>query len=126
MKDLFSNQADQYSKFRPHYPKAMFDYFASLCPDQQLAWDCGTGNGQAASQLAEVFKDVIATDPSEKQLANAPCKRNIEYRVGRETTLLPNQSVSLVTVAQALHWFDHPRFYNEVKRVLKPKGVIAV
>lgn len=91
-----------------------------------MAWDCATGNGQAAVELAEVFPRVIATDASEKQIANADVHPRVEYRVApAETSGLESGSVDLITVAQALHWFDLERFYAEARRVLKPRGVLA-
>ncbi len=91
-----------------------------------LAWDCATGNGQAAVELATVFDRVIATDASERQIANAEPRPRVEYRVGfAEESGLKSGAVDLVLVAQALHWFDLERFYGEVGRVLKPRGIFA-
>jgi SAM-dependent methyltransferase len=91
-----------------------------------LAWDCATGNGQAAIALADWFERVIATDASEKQVANAEPHARVEYRVAPAgESGIPSRTVDLITVAQALHWFDLSRFYAEAKRVLKPGGVVA-
>jgi SAM-dependent methyltransferase len=126
-KDHFSRLAAQYSAFRPSYPPAIFDYLAQLCRERQNAWDCACGNGQATLALAERFEAVIATDASPQQLAAAPTHANVTYRVARaEESGIEPQSVDLVTVAQALHWFDLDPFYGEVQRVLKPAGVLAV
>jgi ubiquinone/menaquinone biosynthesis C-methylase UbiE len=125
-KDHFSKQAADYAKFRPRYPKELFRRLASIAPDTQLAWDCATGTGQAAIELAEFFDRVIATDASEKQIANAERHPRVEYRAATaEESGLDAASVDLVTVAQALHWFDLDRFYAEVRRVLKPQGLLA-
>jgi SAM-dependent methyltransferase len=125
-KDHFSKQAADYAKFRPRYPHKMFEYLGSLVPRRQLAWDCGTGNGQAAAGLASVFDRVIATDASEKQISNAQPHERVEYRVARaEESALESASIDLIMVAQALHWFDLDRFYAEARRVLKPCGVFA-
>lgn len=91
-----------------------------------LAWDAGTGNGQAAEVLATRFKQVYATDISQMQLDQAIRRPNITYVAGGERVSLPDHSVDLVTVAQAIHWFDRPKFYDEVKRVLRPGGLLAV
>src|SRR6266850_6416558 len=126
-KDHFSRLAAQYSAFRPAYPPAIFDYLAQLSSDRQSAWDCACGNGQATLALAERFHEVIATDASAQQLAAAPARPNVTYRVARaEESGIESQSLDLVTVAQALHWFDLGPFYGEVQRVLKPSGVLAV
>jgi SAM-dependent methyltransferase len=125
-KDHFSNQAADYAKFRPRYPKELFRWLGAIALSDELAWDCATGSGQAAVELAEVFKRVVATDASERQVANAERHPGVEYRVATaEATGLESQEVDLITVAQALHWFDLVRFYAEVRRVLKPGGVIA-
>jgi SAM-dependent methyltransferase len=125
-KDHFSRQAAEYAKFRPRYPKELFRWLGSVAPAKELAWDCATGNGQAAVELGAVFERVIGTDGSAKQIANAELHPGVEYRVGTaENSGLESHSVDLITVAQALHWFDLERFYSEVRRILKPQGVIA-
>jgi SAM-dependent methyltransferase len=125
-KDHFSKQAADYAKFRPRYPKELFRWLASLAPGTKRAWDCATGNGQAARELADVFERVIATDASEKQIANAERHPRIEYRVATaEKSGLESSSVDLITVAQALHWFDLEKFEVEARRVLKPRGMVA-
>ena len=125
-KDHFSKQAADYAKFRPRYPHEMFEYLGSLAPSRKLAWDCGTGNGQAAVGLASVFDRVVATDASEKQISNAQAHERVEYRVARaEESALESASIDLIMVAQALHWFDLDRFYDEVRRVLKKNSVLA-
>jgi SAM-dependent methyltransferase len=125
-KDHFSKQAADYAIFRPGYPQELFDYLGSIAPSRQVAWDCGTGNGQAAVGLALVFDRVIATDASEKQIANAQEHEHVEYRVApAENSGIQSGTIDLIMVAQALHWFDLDRFYAEAQRVLKPDGVLA-
>jgi len=125
-KDHFSKQAADYAKFRPRYPREMFEYLGSVGPSRTVAWDCATGNGQAAVELAEVFDCVIATDASERQIANAELDERVEYRLASaEESGLESGSIDLIMVAQALHWFDLTRFYDEVRRVLKPTGAFA-
>jgi SAM-dependent methyltransferase len=125
-KDHFSKQAAGYAKFRPRYPQELFDYLGSIAPSRQLAWDCGTGNGQAAVGLASVFDHVIAIDGSEKQIANAQSHGRVEYRVApAENSGIGSETIDLIMVAQALHWFDLDRFYAEARRVLKTDGVLA-
>jgi SAM-dependent methyltransferase len=125
-KDHFSKQAADYATFRPTCPRDLFDYLGSIAPSRQLTWDCGTGNGQAAVELASVFDRVIATDASEKQIANAQPHERVEYRVATaEQSGIQSETIDLIMVAQALHWFDLDRFYAEGHRVLKPNGVLA-
>jgi SAM-dependent methyltransferase len=126
-KDYFSIQSVDYAKYRPSYPLELFEYLASIAPQQETAWDCATGNGQAAIALASYFARVVATDGSQSQLDNAARHERVTYhQATSEESHLESHSIDLVTVAQALHWFDLERFYAEVSRVLKPRGVLAV
>ena len=127
MKDNFSIQSENYSKFRPVYPDELYDFLIPLAHEQQSAWDCGTGNGQVALKLANHFDHVYASDISKQQIANAQTKENITYQVGSaEHTSFPDNQFDLITVAQAIHWFDLEKFYDEVRRTLKPAGIFAV
>jgi SAM-dependent methyltransferase len=125
-KDHFSRQAADYARFRPRYPRELFEYLGRIAPSRALAWDCATGNGQAAVGLAAVFERVIATDASEKQIANAEPHERVEYHLApAENSFIKSGIVDLIMVAQALHWFDLDRFYAEARRVLKPDGILA-
>ncbi|CEG60643.1 class I SAM-dependent methyltransferase [Legionella micdadei] len=129
MKDYikhFNQQSENYLLFRPNYPAVLYDYLVHLVKDHQSAWDCGTGNGQAAVALAAYFDQVIATDINRAQLELAPKNEKIHYLccLAESTPILDN-SIDLITVAQALHWFNFDLFYDEVRRVGKPAGVIA-
>lgn len=126
-KDHFSAHAAAYATARPRYPVGLFDWLAALTAEHAVAWDCGTGNGQAAVGLAAHYRQVIATDASREQIAHARPHRRIRYHVApTESAGLEARSVDLVTVAQAVHWFERPAFYAEVRRVLKPGGALAV
>lgn len=126
-KDHFSTQSVDYAKYRPTYPQELFDFIVSKVENRGTCWDVGTGNGQAAVELAKYFKKIIATDPSEAQINSAAARENIEYSAQpAEGTNIAEGSVDLVTVAQAYHWFDHEAFYKEVKRVAKKGALIAV
>jgi ubiquinone/menaquinone biosynthesis C-methylase UbiE len=125
-RDHFSAHAAEYREFRPTYPPELFAYLASVAPARDLVWDCGTGNGQAAVPLAAHFARVFATDASAGQLQNAEPHPRVEYAVApAEKCPLPDASADLVTVAQALHWFDLDRFYPEVRRVCRLGGIFA-
>lgn len=125
--DHFASVAADYASFRPTYPAALFAWLASMAPGRALAWDCAAGSGQASRDLATHFERVIATDASATQIAAAVPHPRVEYRVTpAEASGLPNAAVDLITVAQALHWFDLDRFYTEARRVLKPGGALAV
>jgi SAM-dependent methyltransferase len=123
----FSPLAGRYAATRPGYPRALFDYLASLVDRHELAWDCATGNGQAAVGLAENFDRVVATDISAEQIRHAAKHPRIDYRVAESSaSALGDASVDLVTVAAAVHWFDLEAFYKEVRRVSRAGGALAV
>lgn len=127
MKDLFSTASDEYAKFRPSYPLALFNFLRELPIQRERAWDCGTGNGQVAGELGNFFDQVYATDISINQLSQAVQKPNIHYtKQAAEKTDFPDDFFDLVTVGQAVHWFDFERFYTEVNRVLTKDGKIAI
>ncbi|TDN82397.1 methyltransferase family protein [Salegentibacter sp. 24] len=127
MKDNFSFESSSYAKFRPHYPGDLFKYLKENLNCTEHAWDCGTGNGQVAGELAKFFKEVKATDISKQQLNNAVHKSNIDYSLQpAEKTNFPSNYFDIITVAQAIHWFNFDAFYKEAKRVLKTSGIIAI
>jgi SAM-dependent methyltransferase len=124
-KDHFSAQSAGYARHRPSYPRELFEYLATLSGGRR-AWDCATGTGQAAAALAEFFDKVIATDASPAQIDAAAGHPAVSFRVATaEASGLPGDSVDLVTVGQALHWFDTQRFFAEASRVLVTGGVLA-
>lgn len=125
--DHFSGHATEYARARPRYPAQLFEALAALAPGTALAWDAGTGNGQAAIGLADHFDQVIATDPSPPQLANAAIHPRVRYRLGTaDQSGLADGRCDLVCAAQAAHWFDLPGFYAEAARVVRPGGVVSL
>ncbi len=127
MKDHFSENSNQYAQFRPDYPDAVFDYLKKLCPTRERAWDCGTGSGQVAKKLADIFDRVYATDISQPQLDHAFKKDNIHYSLQpAEQTDFPDRYFDLIVVAQAIHWFDRNRFYIEVRRTAKKAAALVI
>lgn len=123
----FSQSSEQYAKHRPQYPDELFLYLSELCREHNRAWDCATGNGQAAGALTKYFGQVEATDISEEQIKNAIGNPKIRYSISpAEQTSFENETFDLVTVAVAIHWFEQEKFFEEVKRVLKPNGILAV
>ena len=126
-KDLFSGHSKEYAAYRPGYPVQLFQYILEFVPGRKMAWDCATGNGQAASILADYFEKVVATDISAQQLNNAIQKSNVSYlESAAEQTPFNDNSFDLITVAQAYHWLNWNEFYHEATRVGKPNAVIAI
>ncbi len=125
--DHFSGVARTYAEARPAYPAAIYSYVASHAPTLDCAWDCGTGNGQAALGLARHFTRVEATDASAEQVGLAAPHEHVHYTVQpAERTNFGDATFDAICVAQALHWFDAEAFHREARRVLKPGGVVAV
>ncbi|MBL0128750.1 MAG: class I SAM-dependent methyltransferase [Flavobacteriales bacterium] len=124
--NFFAAIAKEYARLRPRYPEALFTYLASVAPSRQLAWDCATGTGRSASALVEHFDSVVATDISEELMGQAEPQERIAYRKADALASgLDAGSIDLITVANAMHWFHGEPFVQEVRRVLKPGGVIA-
>jgi SAM-dependent methyltransferase len=124
--DHFSGHAARYARHRLVYPPGFFEAVAALAPSRAAAWDCGAGNGQAAVGLASVFERVVASEPSEAQLAHALPHPRVEYRrEPAEHSTLDPQSIDAAIAAQAAHWFDAPRWHSELRRVLKPGGLVV-
>jgi ubiquinone/menaquinone biosynthesis C-methylase UbiE len=122
----FSTVAKEYGAARPGYPDELFNWLASVVTTRETAWDAATGSGQAAWGLADRFERVIATDVSAEQLRHARQHPRIEYRLARsEDSGLPDRSVDLAVSAAAIHWFDRPGYYKELRRVIRPGGVAA-
>lgn len=124
--DHFSGVASSYVRSRPRYPAPLFEWLAARSPARDLAWDAGCGNGQASVALAGRFARVVATDASARQVAEAEPHPRVSYRVARAEEG-PGEAgpFDLVTVAQALHWLDLPRFYDAVRAVARPGTLVA-
>jgi len=126
MKDIFSAQSELYARYRPTYPPDLFEFILKQVSERNMAWDCATGNGQTAKDLAPFFTKVMATDISQHQLSNAINIPNVFYSVqAAEHTDFEDNSFDLVTVSQALHWFDFDHFYKELVRVTRSGGWLA-
>jgi hypothetical protein len=124
--DHFSGISSGYAEFRPRYPRALYDFIASIAPRHDRVWDCGAGSGQASLDLAVSFRHVVATDLSDAQLRHGTAHPQVSWiAAAAEAAPIAGNSVDAITAAQALHWFDHPRFYAEVRRVAAPRAVIA-
>lgn len=127
MSKRFSEQSDLYARYRPDYPEEIYDFIFKHLSAKETAWDCATGSGQIAKYIASEFDTVYATDISEEQLAHAPKKENVIYSTASaEESGLPDNHFDLITVGQAIHWFNFDQFYEEIKRVAKTEALLAV
>ncbi|XP_071543816.1 putative methyltransferase DDB_G0268948 isoform X3 [Panulirus ornatus] len=124
-----------YAKFRPQTPATLTDRVISFLTEKYkeslaAAADVGCGSGQSTQVLGPHFASVTGLDISEAQISEATkqnTRTNISFKVsGAEKLPFPNSSLQLVTAGQACHWFDLPKFYQEVDRVLVPGGVLAL
>lgn len=126
-KDYFSGHSQNYDTYRPHYPDELFFHLSHVTEQHKRSWDCATGTGQAAIHLAKYYNKVIATDASDNQVRQAAELNNVIYATApAESSGIEDHSIDLITVAQALHWFDLDAFANEANRVLTDHGVLAV
>jgi SAM-dependent methyltransferase len=124
--DHFSELSAGYARYRPGYPPALFEHLRQAAPGGGRAWDAAAGSGQAADALAALFRLVVASDAAVAQLLQAPAGGRVAYLAATcEGAPIAGSSIDLVTVAQALHWLDLERFWPEVRRVLRPGGVVA-
>lgn len=124
-RDHFSAAAG-YALYRPRYPEELFEFLAEVAPGHGLAWDCATGSGQAAVELAPHFESVLGTDASIGQLVRADRRSTVHFGAAlAEAAPTADRTVDLITVAQALHWLDRERFYREVRRAVRPRGIVA-
>lgn len=125
--DHFSDRAAAYAAHRPTYPTALVAFLADLAPARGLAWDAGCGSGQLSIPLTAGFDRVVGTDMSAAQIAEATSHPSVSYRVAlAEASGLPDDAVDLAVAAQAAHWFDLDAYYGEVRRVTRPRAIIAL
>jgi SAM-dependent methyltransferase len=126
-RNWFDEGGRAYARFRPEYPRELAAFLASAAPDDSLAVDVGCGNGQLTQLLAPYFNRVVGLDPSADQIANTVPNERIRYECAPAEQLpVPDASASLVTAAQAAHWFDLPAFYREVRRIAVPGAIVAL
>ncbi|MGB6007415.1 class I SAM-dependent methyltransferase [Castellaniella sp.] len=127
VRNWFEQGGRAYARFRPEYPPQLAAFLASIAPDHRMAVDVGCGNGQLTQLLAPHFEAVVGLDPSADQIENAVPGERITYqRAPAEQLPLADGAASLITAAQAAHWFDLPGFYREARRVARAGGILAL
>lgn len=126
-RNWFEQGGRAYARFRPEYPPQLAAYLAELAPNQRLAVDVGCGNGQLTQLLAPHFNAVVGLDPSTDQIANIVPHERIHYQCAPAEQLpLTDGCASLITAAQAAHWFNLPSFFQEARRIAAPSCVLAL
>lgn len=126
-RNWFDQDGKDYARFRPQYPHQLATFLTSIAPNNQVAVDIGCGNGQLTQILAPYFNRVVGFDPSADQIANTIPNKRITYQCAPAEQLpLADTSASLITAAQAAHWFDLPAFYKEVRRICIPEAILAL
>ena len=125
----FSDRVEDYVKYRPSYPAAAIDKILENFTSAITAADIGAGTGISSRLLAARGIQVIAIEPN-AEMRNAGIRDAtslVEWKDGTaENTNLPDASVDLVTCFQAFHWFIPEPTLAEFRRILKPKGKLAV
>ena len=125
-KDKFSNHASDYASYRPEYPESLAEFLSEQVPTKSIAVDVACGSGQLTKSLGAYFDEVYGFDASAEQIDKAMAQSNITYAVAQAESLpLADNSVDIITIAQALHWFDIDSFWQEANRIGKNNSIIA-
>ena len=129
----FSSRVEDYVRYRPRYPAALYAFLASDLGvgAESVVADVGCGTGIFAEPLLRGGAVVFGLEPNaemraaaERILATYPDFRSVS--ASAEATTLPDHSVDLVACAQAFHWFDAPQAAAEFGRIAKPGGAVAL
>jgi SAM-dependent methyltransferase len=132
-KERFTSRATDYVAGRPGYPKQVIGVLADHIGFDGT-WkvaDVGAGTGISTRRFLEAGNTVIAVEPNRAMRDAAAAALgpvdNLEIVEGSaEATGLPDASIDLVVAAQAFHWFDHPGFFAEARRILTPRGRVLL
>jgi SAM-dependent methyltransferase len=131
--ERFSERVEDYAKYRPSYPDSLLDYLDSKVGALQglHVADIGSGTGILTKLLLQRGARVDAVEPNAEMRAEAEkeLRRFPQFRshAGKaEDTLLTENSVNLITCAQAFHWFDPRAAREEFARILKSPGWVAL
>jgi ubiquinone/menaquinone biosynthesis C-methylase UbiE len=133
--NVFEGTAGYYAKYRPTYPKQLFDDIieAFELNGQGSLLDLGCGTGEMAIPLAPYFKNVLAIDPDRQMLDYGRRKtaaqkiNNIEWQKGSSKTLTEvNRLFKMVTMGQSFHWMDEKIVIDKLYGMLEPGGVLVI
>jgi SAM-dependent methyltransferase len=128
--EQFASVADAYERGRPEYPPAVVGAIAAelRLPPNATVLDLAAGTGKLTRALLAAGMEVVAVEPQTR------LREKLAARVGAERVRdglaeaipLREASVDAVTVADAFHWFDQAAALAEIRRVLRPRGGLAV
>lgn len=129
----YSRLVENYRRYRPRYPAALLAWLESTCgftPAQVVA-DIGSGTGQMAELFLQNGNPVYAVEPNDEMrwAAEVSLRHYPQFTsVGAtaEATTLPDDSIHLITVGNAFHWFKHDETRHEFVRILQPQGWVAL
>ena len=131
--ERFSNRVSDYVSGRPGYPDAAVFWLAETFGIDRSAAvaDVGAGTGISAELFLRHGFTVVALEPNDamREAAIARLGSDPRFRAvaaPAEATTLPGSSIDVVVAAQAFHWFDRAAFREECRRILRPKGVVAL
>ena len=128
-KSAFSGLQKDYEAARPQYPLAALELIKQHCPLPRLICDIGCGTGKLTRQLGALFPntEILGFDINADMVSAAKNVGGSEicYAISAAEDLpLTGDSADIITVAQAVHWFDRPTFFREALRVLSASGVL--
>ncbi len=132
-KRRFSSRVDNYVKFRPSYPQRIITFLESenILQKRSKIADIGSGTGILSELFLKNGNLVYGIEPNvemrnaaELFLKNYPYFHSIEGSA--EATNVAEDSIDVITVGQAFHWFDHIRARKEFRRILKPEGFVVI
>lgn len=127
-RERFDDRVKDYVKYRPSYPSEAIDRILEGFNEERLiAADIGAGTGISSRLLGDRGVRVMAIEPNTSMRLAAASHPLVEFRQGSaEKTELPDASMDLVTCFQAFHWFTPEPTLQEFRRILKPKGRLAI
>jgi SAM-dependent methyltransferase len=125
----FTERARAYAATRPRHPPAAIAYVLEGFgnPAAINLADLGSGTGLSSLSFAEAGVNVWGVEPNEAMRdAAEPHPRVVSVNATAEHTTLANASIDIVTACTAWHWFDHGIVVDEVRRILRPRGRLAI
>ncbi len=123
-----------YALFRPTYPVSLYQALLKYHDGPRVCLvDLGCGHGVVAHSLDKYFNKVIGIDPSLGMIEQAKKISSTDYpkvyfrqSAAESLPFIEDGSVDMVVAGQAAHWFDYPKFFPEMQRILRKSGTLAL